>query len=614
MGRLELGTMFQTFEDICDPSKAKSRVARLRAVLKKQNLDGFWVPHTDEHQSEYLPPHAERLYWLTGFNGSAGAAIVLAKKAAIFTDGRYTIQIAEQVDPKVFEIQHLIEQPPLEWLEKNLKKGQRLGFDPQLHSQASAEQLDQVSKKLGARLIAVKSNPIDAIWSDQPARPHGKVVPHPLKYAGKPAAKKLARIAGILRTKGEDAVIITLADSLCWTFNIRGSDVAHTPVVLGHALIKARGKPEIFLHPDKVSGRARSYLEKIATLKSDDKLAAALDRLGKDQKTVRLDARTASFAIYDRLNKAGATIVNAQDPVIALKAVKNKTEIDGARTAHIRDAAAYCRFLMWLDRQKPANRLDEISVAKKLEEFRLQTGALRDISFDTISAFGPNGAICHYRVTEASNLTFKNNALYLIDSGAQYLDGTTDITRTIAIGRASSEMRKNFTLVLKGHIALAQAIFPPGTTGSNLDVLARAPLWAAGLDFDHGTGHGVGSYLSVHEGPQRISKAPSRVSLKPGMILSNEPGYYKAGHYGIRIENLVVVTELEKIPGSDQNMLGFETISWAPIDRSLINTKLLSPAELKWLNDYHAEVYRKTSPQLDRAEKTWLKQACARLD
>ncbi len=384
-------------------------------------------------------------------------------------------------------------------------------------------------------------------------------------------------------------------------------------MVLGNAIIKARGKPEIFLNPDKVSGRARSYLEKIASLKSDDRLVAALDKLGKDKKTVRIDAQTASFAIYDRLNQAGATVVNAQDPIIALKAIKNKTEIEGARTAHIRDAAAYCRFLMWLDGHKPASRLDEISVAKKLEEFRSQTGDLREISFDTISAFGPHGAICHYRVTEASNLTFKQNTLYLIDSGAQYLDGTTDITRTIAIGRASAEMRKNFTLVLKGHIALAQAVFPAGITGSNLDVLARAPLWANGLDFDHGTGHGVGSYLSVHEGPQRISKAPSWVSLKPGMILSNEPGYYKAGHYGIRIENLVVVTELENIPGSDQNMLGFETISWAPIDRSLINTKLLSPTELKWLNDYHAEVYAKTSPQLNRAEKTWLKQACARL-
>ena len=613
MGRIELGAMFQTFEDICDPSKAKSRVALLRAQLKKQNLDGFWVPHTDEHQSEYLPPHAERLYWLTGFSGSAGAAIVLAKRAAIFTDGRYTIQIAEQVDARIFKIQHLVEHPPLKWLKKNLKKGQRLGFDPHLHSQTSAEQLNRVCKQLGARLIAVKSNPIDAVWSDQPARPHGKVIVHPLKFSGEPATKKLSRIARVLREKGEDAMIITLADSLCWAFNIRGSDVAHTPVVLGHAIIKARGKPEIFLNPNKVSGRARSYLEKIAILKSDDSLAAALDRLGKDKKTVRLDAQTASFAIYDRLKKARATIVNAQDPVIALKAIKNKTEIEGARTAHIRDAAAYCRFLMWLDSQKSANSLNEISVARKLEEFRHDTGQLRDISFDTISAFGPNGAICHYRVTEASNLTFKKNTLFLIDSGAQYLDGTTDITRTIAIGRASAEMVKNFTLVLKGHIALAQAIFPPGTTGSNLDVLARAPLWARGLDFDHGTGHGVGSYLSVHEGPQRISKAPSWVSLKPGMILSNEPGYYKAGHYGIRIENLVVVTELEKIPGGDQNMLGFETISWAPIDRSLINTKLLTPSELKWLNHYHAKVYAKTSPGLERKEKAWLKQACARL-
>jgi len=605
--------MFQTYEDICDPSKAKSRIADLRTELKKQKIDVFWVPHTDEHQSEYLPPHAERLYWLTGFSGSAGVAIVTKDKAAIFTDGRYTIQIHEQVDEAIFSIQHLIEQPPLKWLEKHLKEGQRLGFDPHLHSQASADRLKKICDKKNARLIAVKHNPIDVIWSDQPARPCGKVIPHPLKYAGEPADKKLKQIAGILKSNGQDAFILTLADSLCWAFNIRGSDVAHTPVVLGYAIIKARGKPEIYLDPAKVSTRTKAYLEKIAILKPADRLNAALDKLGQDKKTIRLDPQATSYAIADRLKQAGAILVKGEDPIINLKAIKNKTEIEGARTAHIRDATAYCRFLMWLDSQKNISTLTEISVAQKLEEFRCETGELRDISFDTISAFGPNGAICHYRVTEASNLTFKKNTLYLIDSGAQYRDGTTDITRTIAIGRANAEMRKNFTLVLKGHIALAQAVFPPGTTGSNLDVLARSPLWQQGLDFDHGTGHGVGSYLSVHEGPQRISKVPNPVGLQPGMILSNEPGYYKADEYGIRIENLVVVTRLEKIPGSDHDMLGFETLSWAPIDSTLIITKMLNPSELKWLNEYHAKTYAKVSPHLKPAEKKWLKQACARL-
>ncbi len=605
--------MFQTYDDICDPTKAKARVTLLRAELKKQKLDGFWVPHTDEHQSEYLPPHAERLFWLSGFSGSAGTAIVLANKAAVFTDGRYTIQVREQVDARVFSIQHLIEQPPLKWLEKNLKKGQRLGFDPQLHSHASAQALKQVCENQGARLIAVKHNPVDTIWSDQPARPCGKVVPHPLKYAGEPAIKKLTQIAAILKQNKQDAFVLTLADSLCWAFNIRGSDIAHTPVVLGYAIIKARGKHEIFLDAARLSSRTRSYLEKIATLKTPGQLNNALEQLGKGKKTVRLDPQATSAAIYDRLKQAGAGVVDGPDPVINLKAIKNKTEIEGARTAHIRDAVAYCRFLKWLDEQKKPAQLSEIAVAKKLEDFRAQSGELRDISFDTISAFGPNGAICHYRVTEASNLTFKKNTLYLIDSGAQYRDGTTDITRTIAIGRANAEMRKNFTLVLKGHIALAQAVFPKGISGSNLDVLARSPLWQQGLDFDHGTGHGVGSYLGVHEGPQRISKAPSPVSLKPGMILSNEPGYYKAGEYGIRIENLVLVTQLEQIPGGEQTMLGFETLSWAPIDRTLVNRKMLSPSELKWLNAYHAQVFARISPLLERPEKTWLKRACAPL-
>jgi Xaa-Pro aminopeptidase len=611
MGRIESIPMFQTYEDICDPSKAKKRVALLRAELKKQKLDGFWVPHTDEHQSEYLPPHAERLFWLTGFSGSAGTAIVLANKAAVFTDGRYTIQVREQVDARVFNIQHLIDQPPLKWLEKNLKKGQRLGFDPHLHSHTSAQALKQICEKQGARLIALKRNPIDTIWLDQPARPCGKVVPHPLKFAGEPAIKKLQQIAGILKQDKQDAFILTLADSLCWAFNIRGRDVAHTPVVLGHAIIKARGRHEIFIESAKLSSRTRSYIDKIATLKNPDRLNAVLERLGKNKKNVRLDPHTTSFAIYDRLKQAGACVINAQDPVINLKAIKNKTEIEGARSAHIRDAVAYCRFLNWLEEQKNPRLLSEISVAKKLEAFRTESGELRDISFDTISAFGPNGAICHYRVTQASNLRFKKGALFLIDSGAQYRDGTTDITRTIAIGRASAEMRRNFTLVLKGHIALAQAVFPQGISGSNLDVLARSPLWQQGLDFDHGTGHGVGSYLSVHEGPQRIAKTPSPVSLKPGMILSNEPGYYKDGEYGIRIENLVLVTTLDKKPGAEHQMLGFETLSWAPIDRTLVNRKMLSPTELKWFNQYHGQVYARISPLLGRAEKTWLKRACA---
>ncbi len=603
--------MFQSYENICDPTTAKERVRLLRAELKKRKVDGFWVPHTDEHQSEYIPPHAERLFWLTGFSGSAGGAIILGAKAAIFTDGRYTLQVREQVDGGVFEIRHLIEEPPLKWLQNNLKKGQRLGFDPNLHSLNSAEALRRLCGEAGAKLVALMPNPIDAIWHDQPDRPKSKVIPHPLKYAGKSTDKKLGQIREILKDQGQDAFILTLADSLCWTFNIRAKDVAHTPVALGYAIIKTRGKAEIFIDLEKIPARTRSYLEKFATLRSPNRLYGALDKLGNAKKAVRLDPGATPFAIANRLKQAGAILKKADDPVINLKAVKNSAEISGARSAHLRDGIAYCQFLAWLDTHPTPSKLTEICVAKKLEEFRAATGELRDISFDTISGFAANGAIVHYRVTEASNLSFKKGTLYLIDSGAQYRDGTTDITRTIAIGRPSAKMCRHFTLVLKGHIALANAVFPGGTTGSHLDALARASLWRDGLDFDHGTGHGVGSYLSVHEGPQRISKALSTVSLKPGMILSNEPGYYKTGHYGIRIENLILVTRLEKIPGGDRSMYGFETLSWAPIDRNLIDKKLLNSMELIWLNGYHKQVYRKISPELAGKEKSWLKQACA---
>ena len=600
--------MFQSFEDITDPSRGAARVAALRRELANRKIDGFLVPRTDEYQGEYVAPYAERFYWLTGFSGSAGLAIILKNKAALFVDGRYTLQVRDQVNTDLFDIAQIPETRPAIWLAKHIKKGQRIGYDPKLHTVSAIKRLESAIEKTGAVLLAVKSNPIDAIWSDQPLRPLTPISLHALKYAGESAADKIARLKKALKSDNQDAAILTHPESIAWAFNIRGEDVPHTPLPLCFAILYASKKPQLFIDPRKVGANVRGHLAKTVTIADKSALAGALKDLGKAKARVRLDPETAPAWFSDQLNSSGAEILSAADLCLRPKAIKNSVEIAGARSAHERDGVAVCRFLAWLDAQTPAGSVDEISAAERLEQFRVETGKLKEISFDTISGAGPNGAIVHYRVTRSTNRKLKSGTLYLVDSGAQYLDGTTDITRTIAIGPPTKEMRDRFTRVLKGHIAIASARFPKGTRGQDLDPLARLPLWNAGLDFDHGTGHGVGSYLSVHEGPQRISRLGS-VPLEPGMILSNEPGYYKEGKYGIRIECLIVVDEPAAIKGGEREMMGFETLTLAPMDLRLVDRNQLTKQETNWLNLYHANVRKTIAPHLIGQDKVWLKQA-----
>lgn len=600
--------MFQSFDSVIDPSRGSARCAALRAELARQGIDGFLVPRADAHQGEYVPPSDCRLEWLTGFAGSAGIAIVLRDKAAIFVDGRYTIQVREQVDAGVFEPIHLIETPPAEWLESQLQAGQKLGYDPMLHTVSSVRRLKKACDMAGASLVPVERNPVDAIWIDRPAPPLGRVSRHPDEFAGEPSAKKIARIAADVAKLGADICVLTQPDSIAWLFNIRGSDVDHTPLPLSFALLPAKGKPALFIDGRKLSNEVRDYLSDLSDIGEPAELVPVLCRLGTEKKRVLLDPDWAGDALANAVRDAGGVIVEAADPVLLPKAIKNEAELAGARAAHRRDGAAFARFLAWFDKTIEERPLDEIAVAEALEGFRTETGGLKDISFDTISAAGPNAAICHYRVNRASNLPIPRDSLFLIDSGGQYQDGTTDITRTLAVGEVSDEQKRHFTLVLKGHIAIATARFPRGTSGAQLDTLARHALWQAGLDFDHGTGHGVGSYLSVHEGPQRIAKT-GVTPLRAGMILSNEPGYYKDGGHGIRIENLEIVREAEPLPGGDRPMHRFETLTLAPIDRRLVFKDMLSQAELDWLNAYHARVTREITPLVDPETALWLKAA-----
>ena len=602
--------MFQTFDDLNDPSCGAPRAALLRAELKRRSLDGFLVPRADAHQGEYVPPSDCRLQWLTGFSGSAGMAAVLGDKAAIFVDGRYTIQVREQVDMDVFPARHLISEPVTDWLAENLQAGQKLGYDAMLHTVREVARLQEVCDKAGAKLVALADNPLDAVWEGRPDAPVGAVSLHSEKLAGKASAAKIEDIQKAVMAKDADACVLTQPDSIAWLFNIRGSDVSHTPLPLSFAVVPGHGKPQLFIDGRKLSNSVRDALHELTQIAEPDEFRTSLETLGKAGARVLLDPSIAGQGIADAITGAGGKVVEAQDPVLLPKAIKNSVEIAGARAAHLRDGAAYVRFLCWFDEIAPSGELDEIGAAEKLEQFRRDTGVLKDISFDTISGAGPNGAICHYRVSKKSNLTIPLGRPFLIDSGAQYEDGTTDITRTLAVGPQTDEMKKHFTLVLKGHIAISTARFPEGTTGAQLDTLARIDLWKAGLDFDHGTGHGVGSYLSVHEGPQRIAKTGT-VPLKPGMILSNEPGYYPAGEYGIRLENLELVTEASPIEGGERPMLGFETLTLAPFDLRLVAVDLLSDAERGWLNGYHARVFEELSPLLDDRSQSWLAEATA---
>lgn len=595
-------------------SPYEARLNALRKELARRELDGFIIPLSDEHMSEYVGEYAQRLQWLTGFDGSAGTAVVLAGKAAIFVDGRYTLQVRDQVDAALWDHESVPQSGPAKWLQTNAPKGARIGFDPWLHSRSWSEATTRALEKCGAALVPVESNPVDAIWADRPAPSDAPAFVHPDSLAGRSSAEKRADVADWLRREGLDAVVIAALDSIAWLFNIRGSDVARTPVVLAFAIVDSNGGADLFIAPGKVNGELSAHLGNAVKLHPREAFPDALEALAG--KRVAVDRERCVTAIFNHLEQGGAEITVLRDPTVLPRAVKNAVEQDGHRAAQLRDGAAVARFLHWLSAEAPKGTLSEMDAAQTLHQMRRETGKLRDLSFDTISGSGPNGAIVHYRVNEDTNRLLEPGSVYLVDSGGQYADGTTDITRTVWIGRdeAPSAIKDRFTRVLKGHIALATATFPVGTAGYQLDTLARQFLWQAGVDYAHGTGHGVGSFLSVHEGPQRISKAAggqagTEQELLPGMILSNEPGYYRAGEYGIRIENLVLV-EPRQIAGAEGEWLGFETLTLAPIDRALVEPALLSGAEIEWWNAYHARVFATLSPQLSGEALAWLEAAC----
>lgn len=598
---------FQSFSEPSDPRLVAGRVAALRMALTAQGLDGFVIPRADEHQGEYVPAHMARLAWLTGFTGSAGNAVVLADKAALVVDGRYTIQSAEQTDTKVVTPVRM-EQTPLErWVEQNLPAGGKLGYDPWLHTVDGLARLEKAAAAAGGSLVAVKTNPIDALWSDRPAPPTAPVKAHPAAFAGEDSVSKLARIQKALAEAKVDALVVSDPHALAWVFNIRGGDVEHTPLPLGYAIVPREGRPTVFLAPEKITNEAGDAIGAVGEIAPPAELENQLKKLGAAKAKVRLDATTAAAALATLIRDAGGTPDAGTDPIALMKARKNAAELKGTRTAHLRDGAAMTNYLAWLAREAPKGDLTEIDAVAALEAERLRTGLLKDVSFTTIAGAGPNAALPHYRVSDATNRRLEPG-IFLVDSGGQYEDGTTDITRTIVIGEPTAEMRDRYTRVLKGHVAISRLVFVKGTSGAQLDAFARLPLWQGGFDFDHGTGHGVGSYLSVHEGPQRLSKL-GITPLEPGMILSNEPGYYKQGEYGIRIENLIVVEE-RAIPGAERTIYGFETITWCPYERALIDTALLDAGEIAWIDAYHATVWQKLSPLVTGEAEEWLEKAC----
>ena len=602
---------FQTFEEPEGGVALAARLAAFREELVRRKLTGFVIPRADQQQNEYVPPSEERLAWLTGFTGSAGLAIVLSQQAAVFVDGRYTLQAAKQVDAKAWNVEPLADPPPENWLAQHLAAGDRLGFDPWLHTSAAAERLAAACAKAGAELVAVDTNPLDSVWTERPPPPLGPVAVHSTQFSGEAETEKLRRIRLEIVRLGVDALVLSDSHAVAWTFNIRGADVSHTPLPLSYALVPKDGRPIVFIDHRKLSNSARDHLEQSADVEEPDALTPKLTELAQRGASIALDSATAADALSRLINAAGGKVIRGNDPVSLLKAVKNATEIAGTRSAHRRDAVALAKFLAWIDREAPTGALTEIDTVEALETFRRDTGALKDVSFPTIAGTGPNGAIVHYRVTRKTNRRISPGDLLLIDSGAQYEDGTTDVTRTIAIGEPTFEMCDRFTRVLRGHIAIARALFPDGTTGAQIDTLARQYLWQAGIDFEHGTGHGVGSYLSVHEGPARISKLGT-TALRRGMILSNEPGYYKTDGFGIRIENLELVVAAD-IAGAEKPVNTFETLTLAPIDRRLIDLNMLDGAELSWLNDYHARVRHEVRPHVDEATKLWLDAATAPL-
>ncbi|HEV2595200.1 MAG TPA: aminopeptidase P family protein [Sphingomicrobium sp.] len=589
------------------------RLKALREQLKTENLDGFVVPLTDEHMSEYVGSYAQRLAWLTGFEGSAGSAVVLPAEAAIFVDGRYTLQVRQQVSPTEWSYQSVPETSTTEWLKDHAPEGARIGYDPWLHTGDWVKKAKAALASRGALLVPVERNPIDEVWSDRPEASKAHLAVQRDEHAGKSAAEKRTEIGDWLGKHHADAAVLSALDSIAWAFNIRGEDVTHTPVALAYALVHADGTADLFVANEKIGPEVRQHLGNGVRLHERFEFKNFL--AGMKGKTVVVDPERAVAAIFEALEQAGAKVIPLRDPTILPKAIKNEAEIKGHKAAQTRDGAAIAKFLHWIDEEAPKGEIDELKASDHLEALRRENTELRDLSFDSISGAGPNGAIVHYRSSEKTNRKLEKGTLYLIDSGGQYVDGTTDITRTVAIGAPTDEMCDRFTRVLRGHIAIATAVFPKGTRGSQLDSFARRPLWEAGLDYAHGTGHGVGSFLSVHEGPQRISPVGSSQSggdepLQAGMILSNEPGYYKTGEYGIRIENLVLVVPRE-IDGAEKEMLGFETLTFAPIDRRLIVAEMLEAEELLWLNCYHAHVLAHIAPSLSGSDLDWLREACA---
>jgi len=598
--------MFQSFETTSDPSAGPGRLARLRDHLRAEGLVGFLVPRADVHQGEYVAARDERLQWLTGFTGSAGFAVVLPEVAGVFIDGRYRVQVKQQVDLGAYTPVPWPEVKPGTWIVEHLAGGV-VGFDPWLHTADEVARLEEALKGSRVSLRAV-ANAVDAIWEGQPAPPMGAAFPHPVTLAGETSEAKRARLAEGLRKAGQDAAVITLPDSLCWLLNLRGADVPRNPILHGFAILRADGTVEAFVAGAKLGEAARAALDAGVRLHGVEAFEAALRGLTG---VVRVDRGTAPLAVSRIVEEGGATVAWGDDPCRLPKAAKNGAEVAGMREAHLRDGAAVVEFLCWLDQAAPKGGLTEIDVVTALEGYRRATNVLHDISFDTICGAGPNGAIMHYRVTQETNRPVRMDELLLVDSGAQYADGTTDITRTVAVGDPGDEARDCYTRVLQGLIAISRVRWPRGISGRDLDSLARFPLWVAGQDFDHGTGHGVGAFLSVHEGPQRISRV-SEVPLEPGMILSNEPGYYREGAFGIRLENLIVVQEAPAL-GDKRDQLSFETLTFAPFDRRLIRAQRLSPDERDWLNAYHAEVVAKLAPRLSAGARDWLAAACAPL-
>ena len=585
------------------------RLARLRQEMKRQNLDGFVVPRGDEHQSEYVPRAADRLAWLTGFTGSAGTAVVLHGKAALLVDGRYTLQARTEADSRLYRVLSSSDATPGSWLAANAPAKARIGYDPWLLSESQARALRTALIPITGEAVATARNPLDAVWHDRPPAPLAPAQIHPRRHAGMSSALKRARVTAALRAARADALILTQPDSIAWLLNVRGGDVPHTPLMLAFAIMSADGHVDLFVDARKLTAPVRAHLGRRTRIRSPDDLGPALDALGHARRRVRICPDSASAWFFARLADAKASILPGPDPCQEIKAAKTAAELAGIRSAHRRDGAALTRFLAWLASEAPTGKVDEIAAARKLDGYRAEDPNFRGPSFPTISGAGANGAIVHYRVSAKTNRRLRAGELYLVDSGGQYPDGTTDVTRTVAIGRPSAEMRDRFTRVLKGHIAVATLVFPDGTSGRQLDAFARAALWQAGLDYEHGTGHGVGHFLGVHEGPQRIAKGGNAVALRPGMVVSDEPGYYKTGAYGIRIENLLAVRRVEPPPGAERTLLGFETLTLAPIDRALIEPRLLSPDEIAWLDAYHARVRRTLAPLLAPGPRAWLARA-----